>query len=220
MQVFAPDQAFPSGAVNLELLSNPEMVKVEREEQKEDPENPVADPNVEEGSVYEEHPITNDELTEFALNPCNLASFGLRIIVENQQELEFDHDLVKMIFTGIINVARYRGDDTRPMSPAEHNSSVQEVNPDEDPEGSQAEVSRSGSNLERSKSAVDRSMIQALSELRDKFKVVYRTDEQQDHQLDAEDKVEKCLIKISNHREETTTLGATGKNGELVSNAS
>ena len=37
----------------------------------------------EEGSVWEEQPLTNEELTEFALNSTNLASFGLRIIVEN-----------------------------------------------------------------------------------------------------------------------------------------
>ena len=33
MQVFAPDQGYPAGAVTLEFLSNPEMVRVEREEQ-------------------------------------------------------------------------------------------------------------------------------------------------------------------------------------------
>ena len=69
----------------LEFLSNPEMVKV-------DPENAVeaeaqspkeAKPEGEEGSVYEEQLMSNEDLTEFAMNPLNLGSFGLRIIVEN-----------------------------------------------------------------------------------------------------------------------------------------
>ena len=33
MQVFAPDQGYPAGTVSLEFLSNPEMVKVDKEEQ-------------------------------------------------------------------------------------------------------------------------------------------------------------------------------------------
>lgn len=111
------------------------------------------------------------------MNPLNLASFGLRIIVENQQELEFDHELVRLIFAGIINVARHRIDENRPVSPAEH-SSMQEANAEEGEDGSQAEISRGGSNLERSKSELDRSMIQALNELKDKFKIVYRTEDQ------------------------------------------
>jgi len=54
--------------------------------------------------------------------------------------------------------------------------------PSEDLEGSQAEVSRAGS-IERSKSELDRSMIQALTELKDKFKIVYRTEEQSEQQM-------------------------------------
>lgn len=131
MSVFASDQGYPAGTVSLEFLSNPELVKVEKDENamEEDGENPAAQAEAaeaEEGSIWEDQPMTNEELTEFALNPTNLGSFGLKIMIENQVELDFDHELVKMIFTGIINVARHRADENRPMSPAEH-SSMQEA---------------------------------------------------------------------------------------------
>ena len=128
MQVFAPDQGYPAGTVSLEFLSNPELVKVEKDEQEEDPEKPAVEGEeaaAEEGSIWEDQPMSNEELTEFALNPTNLGSFGLKIMVENQQELEFDHELVKNVFAGIISVARHQVNE-RPMSPAEH-SSVQEL---------------------------------------------------------------------------------------------
>ena len=189
MQVFAPDQGYPAGAVTLEFLSNPEMVRVEREEEAmgQNADDPAAaqieaHPEAEEGSLWEEQPLTNEELTEFALNPTNLASFGLKIIVENQQELDFDHELVRQIFAGIIAVARHRVDENRPMSPGDHSSMQEAAGPSEDLEGSQAEISRAGS-IERSKSELDRSMIQALNDLKDKFKIVYRTEEQLEQQI-------------------------------------
>ena len=117
-------------------------------------------------------------------------------MVENQQELEFDHELVRLIFAGIINVARHRADENRPVSPAEH-SSMQEA---DEVDGSQKE---SKASIERSKSELDRSMIVALNELKDKFKIIYRSDEQAETQLTAEEEGEKCLIKISNFREDT-----------------
>ena len=87
MQVFASDQGYPAGTVNLEFLSNPELVKVEKDENAmEDPENPAAQAEAaeaEEGSIWEDQPLTNEELTEFALNPTNLGSFGLKIMIEN-----------------------------------------------------------------------------------------------------------------------------------------
>ena len=77
--------------------------------------------------------MSNEDLTEFAMNPTNLGSFGLKIIIENQQELDFDHELVRRIFQGIITVARRRVDEQRPMSPAEVSASQE----GEDIEGSE-----------------------------------------------------------------------------------
>ena len=80
----------------LELLSNPEMVKVDPEaEEPMSPSQEAPNAQVEEGSVYEERPMSNEDLTEFAMNPTNLGSFGLKIIIENQQEMDFDHELVR-----------------------------------------------------------------------------------------------------------------------------
>ena len=81
---------------------------------------------------------------------------------------------MRQIFAGIISVARHRVDD-RPMSPAA--SSAHDEKPSDDLENSQADISRAGS-LDRSKGDVDKSMIQALNDLKEKFKIVYRTDEQ------------------------------------------
>ena len=61
------------------------------------------------------------------------------------------------------------------MSPAA--SSAHDEKPSDDLENSQADISRAGS-LDRSKGDVDKSMIQALNDLKEKFKIVYRTDEQ------------------------------------------
>ena len=65
------------------------MVKVEKDPEAEEEENgekPAEGEAAaeEEGSVWEEQPLTNEELTDFALNPTNLGSFGLKIMVENQ----------------------------------------------------------------------------------------------------------------------------------------
>ena len=58
MQVFAPDQGYPAGTVTLEFMSNPELVKVEKDERaEEDPENPAAQAEAaeaEEGSIWED----------------------------------------------------------------------------------------------------------------------------------------------------------------------
>ena len=89
------------------------------------------------------------------------------------------------------------------MSPNDQSSIHDDKGPDESHENSQAEISRAGSVVERSKSEMDKSMIQALSELKDKFKINYRSDEQIEQQLQAEEEGEKCLIKISNYREDT-----------------
>ena len=93
----------------LEFLSNPEMVRVEPDNAAEagSQSQKEVKPEGEEGSVYEEQPLSNEELTEFAMNPTNLGSFGLKIIIDNQQELDFDHELVRHIFQGIISVARH-----------------------------------------------------------------------------------------------------------------
>ena len=107
MAVFAGDSGFTTGAVSLDLLSNPELVKVEKEPDESQGEDKNAEGQEEEGSVWEEQPLTNEELTEFALNSTNLASFGLRIIIENHKELDFNEDLLRQIFTGIISVARH-----------------------------------------------------------------------------------------------------------------
>ena len=83
------------------------------------------------------------------------------------------------------------------MSPAEVSASQE----GEDVEGS--EHIKSQASLARSKSEVDRNMLQALNDLKEKFKIVYRTDEQAEQQRVAEEETEKCLIKINNYREET-----------------
>ena len=57
------------------------------------------------------------------------------------------------------------------MSPAEVSASQE----GEDIEGS--EHIKSQASLARSKSEVDRNMLQALNDLKEKFKIVYRTDE-------------------------------------------
>lgn len=57
------------------------------------------------------------------------------------------------------------------MSPAEVSASQE----GEDVEGS--EHIKSQASLARSKSEVDRNMLQALNDLKEKFKIVYRTDE-------------------------------------------
>jgi hypothetical protein len=116
--------------------------------------------------------MSNEDLTEFAMNPTNLGSFGLKIIIENQQELDFDHELVRQIFQGIITVARRRVDEQRPMSPAEVSASQE----GEDIEGS--EHQKSQASLTRTKSEIDRNMLQALNDLKEKFKIVYRSEEQ------------------------------------------
>ena len=58
MQVFAPDQGYPAGTVTLEFMSNPELVKVEKDERaEEDPENPAGQAEAaeaEEGSIWED----------------------------------------------------------------------------------------------------------------------------------------------------------------------
>ena len=201
MSCFSQEQGYPAGTVMLEFLSNPEMVKVDPENAAEaEAQSPKeVKPEAEEGSVYEEQPLSNEDLTEFAMNPTNLGSFGLKIIIENQQELDFDHELVRRIFQGIISVARHqvRVEEQRPMSPAEVSASQE----GEDVEGS--EHIKSQASLARSKSEVDRNMLQALNDLKEKFKIVYRTDEQAEQQRVAEEETEKCLIKINNYREET-----------------